>query len=156
MQKDWRGTASHPCPKCDYKATYKRCLQSHIELIHRENCYHLCNGIPISNPCPKCDYKATYKCSLKSHIESIHRENCYHFLMVTYHYTIQRTLDRWTLNTPQHFTLSNTICNQTQMPAWVQLTCAVSHLLITLSCSTNWWVMSRHVVSCHDMSCCVM
>ena len=151
MQKDWRGTASHPCPKCDYKATYKHCLQSHIELIHRENCYHLCNGIPISNPCPKCDYKATYKYSLKSHIESIHRENCYHLSIQWLLITIQRTLDRWTLNTPQHFTLSNTP-DQTQMPAWVQLTCAVSHLLITLS----WWVMSRHVVSCHDMSCCVM
>ena len=50
------------CEQCDYKATKKGDLSTHINSIHK--------GVRF--PCKKCDYKATQKGTLLRHIESIH------------------------------------------------------------------------------------
>jgi hypothetical protein len=52
----------YPCSQCDYKATRKCYLITHIETIHLK-IYHLCN---------KCDYKSLYKRNLTQHIKSKH------------------------------------------------------------------------------------
>jgi len=54
--------AVHSCELCEYKATFKWNLQTHIKSVHE--------GVRYS--CKLCDYKATTKCGLKKHEESIH------------------------------------------------------------------------------------
>ena len=51
-----------PCDQCDYKATEKGHLRSHMKSIHEG----------VKYPCGQCDYKATEKCSLLIHIKSKH------------------------------------------------------------------------------------
>ena len=51
-----------PCDQCDYKATNKGHLKSHVLSIHQ--------GIRF--PCDQCDFKATRKDILSKHIKSIH------------------------------------------------------------------------------------
>ena len=53
---------AYSCDQCEYKATQKPKLKSHIESIHGN----------VTYSCDNCEYKATQKLSLKSHIESIH------------------------------------------------------------------------------------
>ena len=52
-----------PCPECEYKATWKGNLQTHIKSIHKG----------ITFPCSECDYKATDKSNLQRHIRTIHK-----------------------------------------------------------------------------------
>ena len=51
-----------PCEQCDYKATQKGTLLTHIKSNHE--------GVKYS--CEQCDYKATWKRSLFIHIKSFH------------------------------------------------------------------------------------
>ena len=51
-----------PCDQCDYNATRKHRLLTHIKLIH-EN---------VNFYCYQCDYKASKKHHLLKHIKSIH------------------------------------------------------------------------------------
>ena len=53
-----------PCDQCDYKATWKSHLLTHIKSKHK--------GVKF--PCDQCDYKATRKESLFKHIKSIHKQ----------------------------------------------------------------------------------
>ena len=50
------------CKHCDYKATQKGHLLTHIRSIHE------C----VKFPCEQCDYKATRKGNLLSHLKSTH------------------------------------------------------------------------------------
>ena len=50
------------CKQCDYKATKKGNLLSHIKSIHE--------GLKF--PCEQCDYKATRKGNLLKHVKLIH------------------------------------------------------------------------------------
>ena len=52
-----------PCTECEYKATWKGHLQTHIKAIHKGETFQ----------CPDCDYRATRKGHLQTHIKSIHR-----------------------------------------------------------------------------------
>ena len=72
---------------CDYNATKKCHLQSHMIRIHRyqtyqcSECHHKAtnkNTLKLHNgktkePCPECDYKASLQTSLRTHILSDHR-----------------------------------------------------------------------------------
>ena len=51
-----------PCAQCDYKATRREHLLTHIKSVHE--------GVKF--PCAQCDYKATQKSSLLRHIKSVH------------------------------------------------------------------------------------
>ena len=53
----------YPCDQCDYKASYKGHLLTHLKSIHEG----------VKYPCDQCDYKATKKGSLLSHIKSKHQ-----------------------------------------------------------------------------------
>ena len=50
------------CTQCEYKATQKSNLQTHIKSIHDGQTF----------PCTQCDYKATFKSSLSRHIKCRH------------------------------------------------------------------------------------
>ena len=50
------------CNQCEYKATQKSKLVTHIKSIH----------LGVKYPCAQCDYKATQKRSLLKHIKSKH------------------------------------------------------------------------------------
>ena len=50
------------CQYCEYKATQKSSLKTHIQSIHER----------ITYQCQYCEFKATQKSSLKTHIQSIH------------------------------------------------------------------------------------
>ena len=52
----------YPCDKCDYRATEKGHLLTHIKSKHEG----------VKYPCDKCDYKATQKGNLLNHIKSKH------------------------------------------------------------------------------------
>ena len=52
----------YPCDQCDYKATKKGTLSTHMKSIHKG----------IKYPCDQCDYKATTKCNLLRHFNSVH------------------------------------------------------------------------------------
>ena len=51
-----------PCDQCDFKATWKSKLFTHIKSVHK--------GLKF--PCDQCDFKATSKSHLIRHIKSIH------------------------------------------------------------------------------------
>ena len=51
-----------PCDSCDYLATLKSDLRTHMNSVYEENKF----------PCELYDYLATLKSNLKRHIESIH------------------------------------------------------------------------------------
>ena len=52
----------YPCDQCDYKATQKGDLLTHLKSIHEG----------VKYPCDQCDYKATQKCHLLTHSNSKH------------------------------------------------------------------------------------
>ena len=61
----------YPCTQCEYRASTKgnlkshiRSLKTHIESVHEK----------VKYPCDQCEYKATTKGSLKKHIKSIHEK----------------------------------------------------------------------------------
>ena len=68
--------------QCDYKATQKSNLKTHINSAHRDVCYF----------CDQCDYKATWKVSLKKHIDSVHKGVRYACDQCDYEATQNRTL----------------------------------------------------------------
>ena len=47
----------YPCTKCDYKATHRGHLSTHIKSIHEG----------VKYPCDQCDFEAKWKCDLLSH-----------------------------------------------------------------------------------------
>ena len=53
---------SFSCPQCDYKATKKYHLQTHIKSIHEGQTF----------ACAQCDYRAKWKRYLQTHIKSVH------------------------------------------------------------------------------------
>ena len=55
-------TPSHQCLRCDYSATQKSILQTHIETIHEGKKF----------PCSQCESTFTQTGSLKTHIKSVH------------------------------------------------------------------------------------
>ena len=56
-----------PCDQCDYRATKKCNLLTHINSIHR--------GFQLL--CGQCDYKATQKGHLLTHVKSTHKMSCF-------------------------------------------------------------------------------
>ena len=50
------------CDQCDYKATQKGSLKTHIDSVHGD----------VRYSCDQCDYKATWKGDLTRHIDSVH------------------------------------------------------------------------------------
>ena len=64
-------------PQCDYKATEKSNLKTHIDSVH--------NGVIYK--CPLCDYQATRKGALKVHINSVHNAIKYKCLQCDYQAT---------------------------------------------------------------------
>ena len=50
------------CDQCDYKATRKNNLLTHLKSKHEG----------IKYPCDQCDYKGTGKGNLSRHLKSIH------------------------------------------------------------------------------------
>ena len=50
------------CPSCEYNATQKGSLKTHIQSIHEGKTFQ----------CSSCEYKATQKNSLKTHMQSVH------------------------------------------------------------------------------------
>ena len=53
------------CPQCEYKATFKVNLQTHLKSVHEGQKFQ----------CPQCEFKATQKGNLQRHIKSVHRVN---------------------------------------------------------------------------------
>ena len=51
------------CDQCDFKATYKSNLLTHIKSIHEG----------VKYPCDQCDYKATWRSHLLRHLKSKHK-----------------------------------------------------------------------------------
>ena len=51
-----------PCDLCDYKATLKGNLLTHVKSTHKD----------LKFPCEQCDYKARWKENLLTHIKSTH------------------------------------------------------------------------------------
>ena len=52
----------YPCDQCNYKATYKSNLNTHLKSKHKG----------IKYPCEQCDYKASFKVALLTHLKSKH------------------------------------------------------------------------------------
>ena len=53
---------THPCPKCDYKATRADALRSHISAVH----------LKTPHPCDMCDHKSFRKGDLRKHVKQKH------------------------------------------------------------------------------------
>ena len=51
-----------PCPQCEYKATFKGHLQTHIKSVHEGQKFE----------CTQCEYKVTKKTLLQKHAKSVH------------------------------------------------------------------------------------
>ena len=62
LKDDLGGSIQYPCDQCEYKATKKGSLKSHIESVHEK----------VQYPCNQCEYKATQNGNLKRHIQTIH------------------------------------------------------------------------------------
>ena len=55
---------THQCSHCEYKATLKHHLQTHIKSVHQ--------GIKFQ--CPRCEHKATQKGDINRHVKSVHED----------------------------------------------------------------------------------
>ena len=51
-----------PMPQCEYKATKRGNLQTHINSVHIGQKFN----------CPQCEHKATQRGHLQTHIKSVH------------------------------------------------------------------------------------
>ena len=93
-------SVKYPCRQCDYKATQKSNLKTHIESTHE--------GVKFQ--CNQCDYKATKQSNLKMHIESVHKGVKYPCCQCDYKATKQSNLKNH-IKSVQFFVLLKDTCD---------------------------------------------